>query len=170
MHTVVYLCLLVLLAPLTALARVDPCAYCLNNLRHLDGAKEQLAIVQKLKPGDSVELTMLMPYLSGHAIPQCLSGGRYTVGPIGVYPVCSVPGHTEAAFHRRIEQQKRQERILLWVLIVGGIFVATWVALSVHAARKRAKQAANPAATVDAPGAPGMNPVSDRRRATDQHR
>src|SRR2546426_11705961 len=96
---------LVLLLPNGVLAHIDPRADCLNNLRQLDAAKEQLAIEKKLKPGDMVGSEMLKPYMLGGTIPHCAAGGNYTIGPIGAYPVCSIPGHSGAAFRRDMTQQ-----------------------------------------------------------------
>ncbi len=134
---------LILFLPIAALAHIDPRAGCLNNLRQMDGAKEMFALEHKLKPGDAVEPELLNPYFPGGIIPQCLAGGHYTIGPIGVYPVCSIPGHSEAALGRGVEQQVRHERILFWVLICGATVVTAWVALAVSSARNRTRWSAN---------------------------
>lgn len=132
---------LILLLPTGVLAHIHPRAGCLNNLRQLDGAKAGLELEHKLKPGDPVGPEMLNPYLG--TFPQCLAGGRYTIGPIGVHPVCSIAGHTQAAFSRDMERQASHERIRVWLLIGGGTFVTAWVVLAFLAARRRSRWAAN---------------------------
>ena len=138
-----HLCFLIVLLPMGALAHVDPRADCLNSLRHLDGAKAMLALEHKLEPGEPVEPEMLKPYLLGGSIPRCLAGGHYTIGPIGIYPVCSIAGHSEAAFKRGMEDQARNERILFWLLIGSGSAVTAWVTLAALAAWKKRRWSAN---------------------------
>lgn len=136
------LILVILLLPIGALAHSDQRVDCLNNLRQLDGSKDLLALENKLKPGEPVEPEMLIPYILEGTIPQCRAGGRYTVGPIGICPVCSLPGHSEAEFRRDVERQARHERILFWLLIGGGSLAAAWVILAILAARGSSRRAA----------------------------
>jgi hypothetical protein len=126
---------LILLSPTGVLAHSDERSCCINNLRHLDGAKAVLELERKLKPGDPVETEMLHPYIS--VIPQCPAGGGYTIGPIGAYPVCSISGHSQAELKRDVERQARHERILFWLVIGGGSTATAWVVLSFLAARRR---------------------------------
>jgi hypothetical protein len=71
---------------------------CINNLRILDSAKEQAAMVNNwenghpVEPG-STEETQVMQYIKGMRLPDCPAGGTYTIGPIGTLPTCSHPGH-----------------------------------------------------------------------------
>jgi prepilin-type N-terminal cleavage/methylation domain-containing protein len=65
---------------------------CLNNLRVIDGAKNQLALETGLKTSAACTSTLLVPYL-GHSsaskFPQCpIGNGNYTVNPIGTNPTC----------------------------------------------------------------------------------
>ena len=136
--------LAILLLPPRVLADSMPRTDCINNLRHLAGAKEALALEDKLKPGDPVQPDMLKDYLYGGKLPKCLAGGVYTIGPIGVDPVCSVAGHSEAALRRDMERQARNERILVWLLVGFGSAVAAWAALAIRAARKHRNVAADP--------------------------
>lgn len=66
---------------------------CINNLRQIDAAKEQWAMAQLKEDGDPVEEQGMVQYIKGAALPVCPKGGIYTVGPIGVDPRCSIPGH-----------------------------------------------------------------------------
>ena len=143
MRSYTYLSVLMLLLPVGVLAHVDPRLDCLSNLRLLEGAKTMLELEHKLKAGDPVEPDMLKPYLPGQAIRRCLAGGRYTIGPIGVDPVCSIPSHSEAALERDMERQARRDRMLLCSVIGTGSVGTAWVALAVFAARRRARGAAN---------------------------
>jgi Tfp pilus assembly protein FimV len=66
---------------------------CLNNLRQLDGAKQQWAL-EHSKPANSVPTEAdLRPYLKGNALPSCASGGTYTLNQVNMPPTCSIPGH-----------------------------------------------------------------------------
>ena len=75
---------------------------CVNNLRQIDGAKQQWALEQKQLPSASPGRTELQPYLgrgsAGSAWPTCPANGTYTVGDLNTAPSCSVgstttPGH-----------------------------------------------------------------------------
>jgi prepilin-type N-terminal cleavage/methylation domain-containing protein len=59
---------------------------CINNLRQIDGAKEQSALENKLQEGDAA--LNLADYIKG-GIPVCPAGEEvYTEGNIGVDPTC----------------------------------------------------------------------------------
>jgi hypothetical protein len=66
---------------------------CINNLRQIEGAKMQWALENRARPGDFVTLTNLESYVK-YGWPSCPGGGIYTIGRIGEYPTCSVPGHS----------------------------------------------------------------------------
>src|SRR3954471_12997177 len=56
---------------------------CINNLRQIDGAKEQQALESKLKDGDAAGPD-LADYIKGKVLPTCPSdASAYTVGAIG---------------------------------------------------------------------------------------
>ena len=63
---------------------------CINNLRQIDGAKEQLALEAKLAPNAAVATTDLYgtdKYIRQE--PKCPTDNTsYTVGNVGVKPVC----------------------------------------------------------------------------------
>ena len=69
-------------------------ARCVNNLRLIDAAKEQLALEENIAEGTALSSPMvLMPYMIGGAVPTCPMGGTYTFGSIGEDPACSIDGH-----------------------------------------------------------------------------
>jgi chromosome segregation ATPase len=69
---------------------------CINNLRQIDGAKQQWALENK-KPANAVPtFADIAPYLGQGpqgAIPTCPSGGAYTLNTMSAVPTCSIPGH-----------------------------------------------------------------------------
>ena len=67
---------------------------CVNNLRQIDGAKEQWALEKKKIPGDDVNRSEMAVYIKGATIPACPKGGEYKIGKIGEKVSCSIPGHT----------------------------------------------------------------------------
>ena len=70
---------------------------CINNLRQIDGAKEQWALEKRKTTGYAVvaaDETEINEYLKGNAEPICPANGTYTYGAIGTNPVCTVTNHT----------------------------------------------------------------------------
>ncbi len=66
---------------------------CINNLRQIDGAKQQWALENK-KTADNVPTRKdLLPYLRDHKFPVCPAGGTYTINRVADSPECSHPGH-----------------------------------------------------------------------------
>jgi septal ring factor EnvC (AmiA/AmiB activator) len=66
---------------------------CINNLRLIDGAKQQWAL-QNQKGPDAVPLPQeIAPYFPNGQYPQCPAGGRYTLNAVNKAPTCSIPGH-----------------------------------------------------------------------------
>jgi len=61
---------------------------CINNLRQIDGAKEQWALENKKKTGDACASTDVQPYIKGQVFPTCPSTGDYVVNPIDTPPTC----------------------------------------------------------------------------------
>lgn len=66
---------------------------CINNLRMIDGAKNEWALEHNKSAGDAPTVADLTPYFKDHKFPVCPAGGTYTIGPVGSNPTCSVPGH-----------------------------------------------------------------------------
>jgi hypothetical protein len=66
---------------------------CINNLRQIDGAKQQWALENRKTAEAQPTAQDLAPYLKS-GIPQCPSGGAYTVGAVGHVPTCNQTGHS----------------------------------------------------------------------------
>jgi hypothetical protein len=67
---------------------------CINNLRQLDGAKEQWALENKKTVTDTPTYADLIgtdKYIK--MLPTCPADGTYTLGNMTTRPSCSVPGH-----------------------------------------------------------------------------
>ena len=59
-------------------------AACINNLRLIDGAKQQWALEHQKPRGALLTTADLMPYLKGNTMPVCPAGGVYTLNPVGI--------------------------------------------------------------------------------------
>jgi len=66
---------------------------CINNLRQIDAAKQEWALDNGKTAVAVPTVQDLMPYFADGVAPACPAGGIYTINPVGVPPVCSVPGH-----------------------------------------------------------------------------
>ena len=66
---------------------------CLNNLRQLDGAKQQWALENKKAVTDIPTAKDIADYLPDGMIPKCPAGGAYTLKAMDSAPTCSVAGH-----------------------------------------------------------------------------
>ena len=65
---------------------------CINNLRQLDGAKQQWAVDYKKNTNDiPVWEDLVGKYFNQK--PECPQGGTYTIGKVGEAPRCNFPGH-----------------------------------------------------------------------------
>ena len=80
---------------------------CINNLRQIDGAKQQWALETKQQSTASPADTDIAPYMgrAGNVatLPVCPSGGAassfaasYTIGIVSTPPVCKIVGGTTA--------------------------------------------------------------------------
>jgi hypothetical protein len=65
---------------------------CINNLRQIDGAKEQWALDRRKSEGELIVPAQVNEYIKGGA-PKCPNGGVYRYGKFGDVPTCSIPGH-----------------------------------------------------------------------------
>lgn len=66
---------------------------CINNLRQIDGAKQQWAL-ENSKTVDAVPTAeQLAAYLKEKVLPTCPAGGKYTIKRVAEAPTCSIPGH-----------------------------------------------------------------------------
>jgi hypothetical protein len=75
---------------------------CVNNMRQIDVAKQQLAAERDLKAGDRVPAQEVLANVekSGHPL-KCPLGGHYTVNPVGVEPSCSAHGNLSSRYDRQ---------------------------------------------------------------------
>ena len=62
---------------------------CINNLRQIDGAKEQWALENKKSSGSTTVDTEVQTYIKG-AAPSCPGGGTYTYQVVDTNPTCSL--------------------------------------------------------------------------------
>ena len=66
---------------------------CINNLRQIDGAKQQWAL-EKNKSGDDVPTAEnLLPYLKDGVFPTCPDGGTYVINNVDAVPTCTIRDH-----------------------------------------------------------------------------
>lgn len=66
---------------------------CINQLRQLDGAKQQWAL-ENNKTADAIPQPQdVAAFLKDQRLPLCPSGGTYTLNTVGQPPTCSIPGH-----------------------------------------------------------------------------
>jgi hypothetical protein len=66
---------------------------CINNLRQIDGAKEQWAIENHIQSGAPSIPKEVNAYMKGGG-PKCPEGGTYTYGKVDEPPRCSIKGHS----------------------------------------------------------------------------
>ena len=66
---------------------------CINNLRLIDGAKQQWALENNQAPDAEPSEAHITPYLGRNAdgrFPSCPAQGVYTIGAVNVKPTCSL--------------------------------------------------------------------------------
>jgi chromosome segregation ATPase len=76
--------------PTTPTAQMNSC---INNLRQIDGAKQQWALEYNKNDGAIPTVSDLLPYLRDNVFPVCPSGGNYNINAVAVNPTCSITGH-----------------------------------------------------------------------------
>ena len=69
---------------------------CINNLRQIDGAKEQWALEKRAKETDPIVEAEVNEFIKGKIRPLCPAKGTYTYGNVGTNPTCDVAGHALA--------------------------------------------------------------------------
>ena len=67
-------------------------AACINNLRQLDGAKDQWAIEKGHRVGEPVVTNEVIEYMYKGGMPTCPNGGTYSLNPLGQNPTCGIGG------------------------------------------------------------------------------
>jgi len=70
---------------------------CVNNLRQIEAAKAQWALENQKPQGALVGPSDVAQYIPTKAMPVCPAGGIYTINPVGIAPLCNIPGHTLAS-------------------------------------------------------------------------
>jgi hypothetical protein len=66
---------------------------CINNLRLIDGAKQQWALEKDKSTNDVPTWEDIQPFLGSKETPHCPKGGEYTIGSVNEPPRCSISGH-----------------------------------------------------------------------------
>jgi prepilin-type N-terminal cleavage/methylation domain-containing protein len=66
---------------------------CVNNLRQIDGAKQQWALENKKSDTDSPTSTEVGLYLKNNRYPSCPAGGTYTISAVSTDPTCNKSNH-----------------------------------------------------------------------------
>jgi len=66
---------------------------CITNLRQIEAAKQQWAAANGKPPGALVNPQDLAQLLPNKTMPTCPAGGIYTINPVGLSPICNIPGH-----------------------------------------------------------------------------
>jgi prepilin-type N-terminal cleavage/methylation domain-containing protein len=67
---------------------------CVNNLRLIDGAKQQWALENNQEETAEPAEDDVTPYLKGGVMPACPAGGAYALNAVNADPTCDVAGHT----------------------------------------------------------------------------
>jgi hypothetical protein len=71
----------------------NPQAWCFNNLRKIESAKEQLVLRNNLTNKTAITAEQISPYIEGGVGSlQCAEMGNYIINLIGTEPRCSVHG------------------------------------------------------------------------------
>jgi len=73
--------------------QIDLLNACINNLRQLDGAKQQWALETQKTETAVPTAQDIAPYLKDGLIPACPAAGKYSINAVNVLPTCSVAGH-----------------------------------------------------------------------------
>src|SRR6266850_179605 len=70
-----------------------PINSCINNLRFLDGAKQQWALDNHKSTNDVPTTADLTPYIHWSSVTSCPASGVYTLRRVADVPICSLKGH-----------------------------------------------------------------------------
>jgi hypothetical protein len=77
--------------------RISAINACINNLRQIDGAKQQWLMATHAASNAIPTWEDIKPYLwfdgKQAEIPKCLAGGVYSIGAISNSPTCTIKGH-----------------------------------------------------------------------------
>ena len=61
---------------------------CINNLKQIDGAKQQWALENKKTDGDTMTSTDVQVYIKNNLYPHCPASGTYTLNAVNADPTC----------------------------------------------------------------------------------
>jgi hypothetical protein len=165
-YTLLNFLLSLLLAP-SSLARSSDVTRCLTNLKSIEIAKELVAAERNLKKGDTIEASWLQ--LEFPSIGRCPSGGKYTIGPVGTPPTCSITNHTPAEAERTFARWRRETRIENIKMLTGSAAILTLpiVALvyAVRWYRRSKKTSPSPTAETQSTTSPLNTPDAPNHRA-----
>jgi prepilin-type N-terminal cleavage/methylation domain-containing protein len=67
---------------------------CINNLRQIDGAKQQWALENKQNDTAVPATSNVSAYLKGNAMPLCPASGTYDILAVNTSPTCNISGHS----------------------------------------------------------------------------
>ena len=91
---------------------------CINNLRQIDGAKNEFALEKGKKNGDPVTEADIKPYIKLDAngnLPKCPGGGKYTIGKVGrASDLLHCRACVAVEYRSRWPRQKRPARFYPW--------------------------------------------------------
>ena len=62
---------------------------CINNLRQIDGAKQQWALEYRKGDTETPIADDIRAYFKNSQYPGCPASGAYTIGPLNTDPLCS---------------------------------------------------------------------------------
>jgi hypothetical protein len=74
---------------------VQQALVCINQLRRIEGAKQQWALENRQPATITPAAEQIAPYLHSD-VPSCPTGGAYLLNSIAESPTCNQPGHTLA--------------------------------------------------------------------------
>jgi prepilin-type N-terminal cleavage/methylation domain-containing protein len=66
---------------------------CINNLRQIDGAKQQWALENRQTDTSTPSSDDVRVYLKNNNYPRCPASGTYTIAAVNADPTCSISGH-----------------------------------------------------------------------------
>ena len=67
---------------------------CINNLRVIEGAKQQWTLENKKESSDTPTQAQVTTYLKNGAFPMCPAGGTYSINAGDQEPTCSISKHS----------------------------------------------------------------------------
>jgi prepilin-type N-terminal cleavage/methylation domain-containing protein len=67
---------------------------CINNLRQIDGAKQQWALETRQGVAATPGSSAVTPYLKGGTMPLCPASGSYNILSVSNNPTCNITGHS----------------------------------------------------------------------------